>query len=214
MAMRLTVSLFIALAVNVAAFDQAIAPGGRPDTPDRVGPIPPPDVRDFPTAAAPSGLAAVALPGNVSEVTSLFERLPSEIAGHQRTPQFDRRSPGRSNAGYGEDPRRTYVKGSLFRVDALDLTLNDFFPPNWTGGQVVAVMAAGQQVEEAGRDGDLFWLQQEIVDAAGPGVGVTVHAVVWGRIDSPWLFSVQADDREHRDALVAAFAAAAASPPR
>jgi len=34
---------------------------------------------------------------------------------------------------------------------------------------------------------------------------------LWGRIDSPWMFSIQADDREHRDALLAAFVTAAKS---
>jgi hypothetical protein len=63
---------------------------------------------------------------------------------------------------------------------------------------------------DAGRDGDLFWLRDETA-MRGPGSTdqVVIYGITWGLIDSPWLFSVQGDTRESRDALLMAVVAAA-----
>ena len=50
--------------------------------------------------------------------------------------------------------------------------------------------------------------------AAGSAERFPVYGMLWGRVDSPWIFSIQADDRENRDALLAAFVTAAKSSPR
>ena len=69
--------------------------------------------------------------------------------------------------------------------------------------------------EEAGRDGNLFWMRQvTFVDATGSAERFPVYGMLWGRVDSPWMFSIQADARENRDALLAAFVIAARSSPR
>ena len=78
--------------------------------------------------------------------------------------------------------------------------------------------------EEAGRDGNLFWMREvtfqiRSVDATGqaerfPAERFPVYGTLWGRVDSPWMFSIQADARENRDALLAAFVIAARSSPR
>ena len=147
---------------------------------------------------------------------ALFERLPSEVAGHVRSPQFDRLSPERARVGYGEHPRIRGVRSPLLWLQAIDLSRGGFFPTNWTGGQVVAFMAGrGEEAKEAGRDGHLFWMRQEtFLDTVGFPELFAVYGTVWGRVDSRWMFSIRADARENRDALLAAFVAAARSSPR
>ncbi len=181
--------------------------------PDQGGPVPTPDLRDFPTAPAPGNLAAVPLPNDFSEVTAVFEQLPPEITGHPRSPQLDRIAPERSLVGYGEDQRIPDVSSPRLAIQAIDLTKGDFFPTNWTGGQVVAEMARrGEEVPEYGRDGDLVWMRQEtFMSTEGSSERFPVYAMAWGRINSPWMFSVQADTPEGRDALRTAFVMAAQS---
>jgi hypothetical protein len=192
--------------------EQAIPTPGSQTAPDRRGPAPPPDVQGFPTTTAPNELATVALPDNFSEVTALFDRLPSEVAGHTRSPQFDRISPERSTVGYGEDRRIASTGTALLRIQAIDLARGDFFPPNWTGGHVVAFMGRSKEAQDAGRDGDLFWMRNETFEqTAGSAERFPVYGTLWGRVDSPWMFSIQADGRENRDALLAAFVTAAKS---
>jgi hypothetical protein len=178
--------------------------------------VAPPDLQGFPTARAPDELGTVTLPDTVSAVQALFERLPSEVAGHVRSPQFDRISPERASVGYGEDPRISGVRSPLLWLQAIDLSRGGFFPTNWTGGQVVAFMAGrGKEAKEAGRDGNLFWMRQEtFLDTVGSPERFAVYGTVWGRVDSRWMFSIRADARENRDALLAAFVAAARSSPR
>ena len=182
--------------------EQAIPPPGSRTAPDRPGPVPPPDLQGFPTSTAPNELATVALPNNFSDVTTLFDRLPPEVAGHTRSPQFDRISPERSTVGYG----------ARLRIQAIDVARGGFFPPNWTGGHVIASMGRAREAQDAGRDGDLFWMRNETFEqTAGSAERFPVYGMLWGRVDSPWIFSIQADDRENRDALLAAFVTAAKS---
>jgi hypothetical protein len=73
-------------------------------------------------------------------------------------------------------------------------------------------MGRVREALDAGRDGDLFWMRNETFEqTAGSAERFPVYGALWGRVDSPWLFSVHADDRENRDALLAAFVAAAKS---
>jgi hypothetical protein len=76
-------------------------------------------------------------------------------------------------------------------LQVVDLRKGDFFPPNWTGGQVVAFMAQGKTVKDAGRDGDLLWLRDERAMSEPGSTGQVVYGITWGRVDSPWLFSIQ-----------------------
>jgi len=192
--------------------EQAIPTPGSQTAPDRPGRVPPPGLEGFPTSTAPNELATVALPNNFSDVTTLFDRLPPKVAGHTRSPQFDRISPERSTVGYGEERRIAGIGNALLRIQAIDVARGGFFPPNWTGGQVIALMARGREAQEAGRDGDLFWTRTETFEqTAGSAERFPVYGMLWGRVDSPWIFSIQADDRENRDALLAAFVTAAKS---
>ena len=193
--------------------EQAIPTPGSRTAPDRPGPVqPPPDLQGFPTCTAPNELATVALPNNFSDVTTLFDRLPPEVAGHTRSPQFDRISPERSMVGYGDERRMAGIGNALLWITAIDVARGGFFPPNWTGGHVIAFMGRAKEAQDAGRDGDLFWMRDETFEqAAGSAERFPVYGMLWGRVDSPWMFSIQADDRENRDALLAAFVTAAKS---
>ena len=234
--MRSTVLFAVVLVLNIGGADGPRALAGTDSTaaPQSTGPqsatqeVPPPDLQGFPTAPAPDELATVALPDTISAVTAWFERLPAEVAGHTRTPQLDSITPERATVGYGVDRRIAGGIASLLWLQAIDLTKSDFFPKNWTGGHVVAFIAGrGKEAkdgrdgklywmrEEAGRDGNLFWMRQvTFVDATGSAERFPVYGTLWGRVDSPWMFSIQADARENRDALLAAFVIAARSSPR
>ena len=49
----------------------------------------------------------------------------------------------------------------FLRLQVLDLRKGDFFPTNWTGGQVVGYIAKAKAAKDAGQDGDLMWLADE-----------------------------------------------------
>jgi hypothetical protein len=225
--MRRTVLVAVVLVMNVggcdrpavhAATNSTAAPRST-DTPsstneeqNRPGPVPPPDLQGFPTGTAPNELATVALPNNFSDVTALFDRLPPEVAGYTRSPQFDRISPERSTVGYGEGRRIAGIGNALLRIQAIDVARGGFFPPNWTGGHVTAFTGRGREAQDAGRDGDLLWMRNETFEqTAGSAERFPVYGMLWGRVDSAWMFSIHADGRENRDALLAAFVAAAKS---
>jgi hypothetical protein len=176
----------------------------------RTAPLP--DLRAFPRAPAPGELTTVLLPDTEHAVSALIERLPPAVAGHLRSPQFDLQLPERIVVGYGEDRRIADVPNPLLRFLVIDLRKGDFFPTNWTGGQVVGVIAQAKAAMDAGRDGDLFWLRDETVESVpGSTDQVVIYGVTWGRIDSRWLFTVQGDTTESRDALLMAVVAAARS---
>ena len=172
---------------------------------------PPPDLRAFPVAAAPGGLATVRLPDTEAALSALFERLPATVAGRPRVAL----RPGNSGAvaaGYGNEPRLGNEPNPSLRVQVIDLRKGDFFPTNWTGGQVVGFVAQARTGMDAGRDGDLYWLRdQRPATVPGSPGQVAIYGITWGRIDSPWLFSVQGDTQETRDALLTAVVAAARS---
>jgi hypothetical protein len=95
-------------------------------------------------------------------------------------------------------------------VQAVNIELSDFWPTNWTAGQTVAAMARhSEEVSDVGRDGKLVWMRQNtFMGTADSEARFPVYTMTWGLIDSPWMFTVQADSAENRDALLAAFVAA------
>jgi hypothetical protein len=174
--------------------------------------VPLPDLQGVPSAPAPGELAVIQLPDTDAAVAAIFKRFPTQVAGHPRLPQFDTKSPNRTAVGYGKDPRNL----ALLHLQAINLAIPDFFPPNWTAGHVVGFMANSQKVAaEAGRDGDLFWMRDQTSEGiVGSTRQVVGYRIQWGQLDSPWLFSVNADTPDNRDALLAAFVAATKSAPR
>ena len=191
-------------------------PTASPETPigsDMPGPAPTPDLRGFRTAPAPAGLARIPLPDDFAEIRALFEQLPAEVAGIPRSPQLGPATRARLGVGYGEDQHIPNYRGPLFALTAMDLSQGSFFPPNWSGGQVVAEMSShGEEIKEAGRDGDLIWAQgNTFIIAAESTQRYPLYTLQWGGIDSSWMFSISADTPEHRDALLGAVIAASAT---
>lgn len=173
---------------------------------------PPPDLRAVPTAPAPGELATVLLPETEGAVSALIQRLPPAVAGHPRSSAVLAARPGAIVAGYGEDRQIADVGNFILRLMVIDLRKGDFFPTNWTGGQVVGFIAQAKATMDAGRDGDLFWLRDETAESVpGSTDQVVTYGVTWGRIDSPWFFLVQGNTSESRDALLMAVVAAARS---
>jgi hypothetical protein len=171
---------------------------------------PPPDLQAFPTARAPGELATVVLPETERTVSALIQRLPPAVAGHQQSSAVRPSISGAVAVGYGEDRRRPGITNPFVRLQVIDLRRSDLFPTNWTAGQVVGFMAQAKRAMDAGRDGDLFWLRDETAESMpGSTEQIVTYGVTWGRIDSPWLFSIQGDTSESRDALLTAVVAVA-----
>jgi len=169
-----------------------------------------PDLQAFPTAPAPGELATVLLPETEPTVSALIQRLPLAVAGHQQSSAVRPSIPGAVVVGYGEDRRRPGITNPFLRLQVIDLRKGDFFPTNWSAGQVVGFMAQAKRAMDAGRDGDLFWLRDETAESVpGSTEQIVTYGVTWGRIDSPWLFSIQGDTSESRDALLTALVAIA-----
>jgi hypothetical protein len=173
-------------------------------------PTAPPDLQAFPTAPAPGELSTVLLPETERTVSALIQRLPLAVAGHQQSSAVRPSISGAVAVGYGEDRRRPGITNPFLRLQVIDLRKGDFFPTNWTAGQVVGFMAQAKRAMDAGRDGDLFWLRNETAESVPGSTGqIVTYGVTWGRIDSPWLFSIQGDTSESRDALLTAVVAVA-----
>ena len=193
-------------------------PSASPETrvgSDMPGPAPTPDLRTFRTAPAPAGLARIPLRDDLAEIRALFEHLPAEVAGLPRWTQLDPTTPAPAGVGYGvgygEDRRFSTHRVPLLAFNALDLSQHDFFPPNSSAGQVLARMLSnGEEIKEGGRDGDLIWAQHDtVIGTAESTERYTVYTLRWGGIASSWMFTIQADTPEHRDALLGAVIAAA-----
>ncbi len=183
----------------------AAAPADR----QTVEPGPTPVVGNVPLADAPGDLATVELPSSEDEIRELLARLPSEIAGYERTPQFDFTTFERIVIGYGEDTRLNPNGTALLQIQAIAATSGDFFPPNWRAEHIVQTLAQGRALEQ-GRDGDLYWAYVETdVTPAGSTQSYALRSLTWGEQGGEWVFSVNADAREEVDMLVAALVAAA-----
>ena len=157
--------------------------------------------------SAPAKLGSVSWPQDVQESSGLFWRLPSQIAGLEIRSRFDRKSEGRFDTTYGEDPQ-THDHVLLAMVQ--DLTQQDFFPPSTNAGQYVAMFAQGfdWDVLAAGREGDFAWVQIKTTGTDGE-VTRDVYGMFWGNAPSSVIFGAQAEDPEGLMALVEAMVSAA-----
>lgn len=174
-----------------------------------VEPAPTPDVSGVPEAAAPYGLATIAQPQTAEEIRAILERLPDAVAGYARTPQFDQISFDRIIVGYGEERRVNPDGTAQLRLQALDVTTGDFFPPNWRAEHVLNALAT-QGALERGRDGELYWLLTETaVTPADSAQSFPVYSLTWGEAGGRWLFSASASDPAEVEPLVNAFVAVA-----
>ncbi len=193
-------------AIGEQAVREAKKTGERPPTPEELDALvgcgimePQPSFELLPEASAPAVLGTVSWPNNVEESSALFERLPSEIAGHRIRAPFERRGAGFLIAIYGEDPETT---GNATSVTVQDLAEGGFFPPDTNAGQFVALYAQGSdwEVLAAGREGDLAWVQWK----GGP-----IYHMHWGNAPSSMVFTAMANDLRVLMALVEAMVSAA-----
>ena len=160
-----------------------------------------------PERAAPSGVGDVTLPVDSRGVTALFENLPLELLGGQRT--IDQ-SVLQVSYGFTEP-----VGCGNVGVQALDVGSSFGIPAElWVQG-----FAAGGDwdVEEFGRDGELFWVTwRSTCSIAPPGTRDeselqedTLFMATWGAAGSPWSFSASAGEAADLEPLLEAFVAAA-----
>ena len=177
----------------------APSPTPSPTATSAPSPTPSPTVTqlDFdllPEVSAPAGLGTIAWPNNFQESSALFERLPSEFAGHRIKARFVQSKLGVFSTTYGDDPE--------IGVAVQDLTKGDFFPTDTKTGQFVAYLSQLPQWEvvAAGREGDLAWVQFKDDD---------IYMMQWGNAPSSIVFLAMANDLSVLMALVEAMVSAA-----
>ena len=172
---------------------------------------------DLPSAEAPFALGTVTLAKNHAEVLSLFARLPRTVHDAPRS-QPPGESGGRVVASYGEpDP----MLGAPLTLQAINFEEGDHFPRDFTAGLFVATAAgtADYGAETYGLDRAVAWVRAETTagvagDRPGtPEVIRPIHTLVWGDLDSHWIFTAAAGTPEGLEALVTAFVSATASAP-
>ncbi|MCH8799470.1 MAG: hypothetical protein IH963_01035 [Chloroflexi bacterium] len=148
----------------------------------------------MPEVSAPAGLGTVAWPNNFQESSALFERLPSEFAGHRIKARFVQSKLGVFSTTYEDDPE--------IGVAVQDLAKGDFFPTDTKTGQHVAFLAQLPQWEvvAAGREGDLAWVHIKDDD---------IYMMQWGNAPSSIVFLAMANDLSVLMALVETMVSAA-----
>lgn len=168
----------------------------------------------IPDRAAPGGLGDAVLPDDSDGILAVYEELPLELLGGQRTIEemvlqvsYGVTEPvGCGNIGF-----RTLDVQSIFGIPA----------ELW----VMSFAAGGDwEVEDFGRDGELFWVTWRSTCSIAPPAADgedpppedegeleedTLFMATWGAIGSSWSFSASAGDAAGRTQLLEAFAAAA-----
>lgn len=177
----------------------------RPEDPG--APPAPPDPSTIPEAVAPNGLGTVELPDAADGVVELFAALPGELFGGRL--ELDNLAPGRIAASYPVADRRCSEIG----FQAFDLTASDGgFPPEWRAENFVALFASGADwdVEDAGQDGDRYWVTF-VTTCGGEDIeqDEVIASAVWGDGGSPWVYTVAGPDASGRSELLTAFVDAA-----
>lgn len=168
-----------------------------------------PDPQSLPETLAPGDLGAVTLPEDADSIAAFFRKLPQRVAGQPRSTMFDQRGPSVYDATYSEVGTRGC---SPLRLQARNVSNTEFYPKNWTAEGFISwwTLGADWEVEEAGREGSLFWVRWNTFCSSEPSSGVfPVYSLIWGNAGSPWVFTAQADTPEELDALIAAFVTAA-----
>jgi hypothetical protein len=176
------------------------------DTPRGDGGLDAPLAGPVPEAVAPQGLGQVSLPENEDAISRLFNNLPSTFQGRPRTDGPG--STGEINAPYGStEPAGCGTVG----LKATDISTGDFFPEGWTAEQAIGLFTTGADwnVEDFGRDGDLYWVEWNTACSTGGLSGTdSVFTTSWGDLGSPWMFSASAGDPDAREGLIGAFVTA------
>ena len=206
--------LLMAIAVGCGADSSDPTPEPAPlpsltAAPEEQGGLAGPDPLSLPKSPAPLGLGSVELPDDAESILTLFRQMPDELTGRQRAPQQDQTGPGRYTAAYEQLPENGC---SSVRIQVQDLSTGDFFPADWTADMLVAwwTLATDWEVDDVGRDGDLFWVRWNTTCSSAPTPQTyPVSSLTWGQAGSRWVFSATATDFDGVAALVAAFLSAA-----
>ena len=170
-----------------------------------------PDPHSLPNAVAPGGLGSVKLPEDNAGIASLFELLPTAVAGLVRSSRIGEVGLSLHLAIYGNTGGQDC--SPLF-LQALDISTVDFFPSYWTADLFISFWSLGAdwEVAAAGREGDLYWVQWNTTcSTASSPEESPVYSMSWGAAAIPWVFSALAGTPGELDALVAAFVAAASN---
>lgn len=168
-----------------------------------------PGPEGLPQEPAPFGLATLRLPNSEEKIETAFAALPQSVAGIPQSGQIE--TADRIQVPYGiEVP----ASGHRMVLSAIAFERSDFFPPDFTAGDYVAMVLATDDAESTvgARDGDLAWVRAEVSVGIGdkpgtPEVIATLYTLAWGDIDGRWLFTAIADSPERLEALVSAFVA-------
>ena len=145
--------------------------------------VAPPAPAAVPEATVPMDLGDVKLPEDADSIVSLFSRLPRKLAGRERTPRLDEVGPSRFTAASGQLPDDGC---SSVRLQAEDLSSGEFFPADWTADRFVASWGLGADgnVQDHGRDGDLFWVRSSTICRSAPSPRAIQSAPVTTELSS------------------------------
>jgi hypothetical protein len=155
----------------------------------------------LPEIPAPGDLGTVRLPNDRSNIVALLERFPSQIEGEARSLRLD--DLYRPGVHYG-------TRATTLSIEALDVSSGDFFPPEWTASEVIAIMSLGAdwEVIASGQEGTLLWVCC-ISTGITPEEKYLTYATQWGDSKSRWVYVASAPTPADVDTLVAAFVTAA-----
>ena len=165
--------------------------------------IPGPDVSSVPAAVAPFGLGGVDHPRSPDRMVEVFNGLPLLLAGRERNIEPD--TAGVFIASY--DNTQQAGCGTV-GIKAIDVSIGDFYPPNWRAESVIALFTAGAdwKVEDFGREDALFWVKWNTTcTSSGSAFTDSIFTLSWGSKGDRWVFSVLGGDLETRDELVEAY---------
>jgi hypothetical protein len=171
-----------------------------------------PEAENIPARNAPFGLGTVTLPEDRGAIVALFKTVMT--SGHETrfaniTVEDDRIVLTVANSEAGPSPALT--------LQAVDLSASDFFPADFTAADYVRLAARAEDVGTVayGRDGTIVWTQAESTagvagdNMATPTITRPVYTLAWGYADSPWIFTVSAEDETALADLATAFVAVA-----
>ena len=120
----------------------------------------------LPARTAPLGLGAVTLPDDAAGITALFGQLPATIAGEPRVERPEHQTDD-IVAAYGTlDPDF----GPPLRLQAMNFVTGDFFPPDFTAADFVAVATDPTSDYDAvafGQEDTLVWVRAETTVTVG-----------------------------------------------
>lgn len=160
----------------------------------------------LPEVEAPFKFVGLELPETWAEVEDYFQRLPDQVHGLARNSLRDA-GPERIRVTYGPED---HPLGAPLVLQALSFKNSDFFPPDFTPGQYVAMASGSDDVGATayGKDQGIAWIQAESYAATVDGAAEVVrplYTLAWGAIDGPFLFTAAATSAEGLAALVSAF---------